>query len=77
MRIFGSHEAFPKGSGKISLTPISVVVGNPIRFTPKELDPATHGGDDRALYQYLSNRVMEAIGALSLPESSRSYSQTS
>jgi len=78
MRIFGSHEAFPKGSGKISLTPISVVVGNPIRFTSEELDPATHGGDDRALYQHLSNRVMEAIGALSLPGSSlESLSSTS
>jgi len=69
MRIFGAHSAFPKGSGKISLTPISVVVGEPIRFTDQELDPQSHGGDDRALYQYLSDRVMSAIAELELPES--------
>lgn len=68
MRIFGSYEAFPKGSGKISLTPITVVVGEPIRFTVAELNPATYGGDERALYQELSNRVMTAIADLSLPE---------
>jgi 1-acyl-sn-glycerol-3-phosphate acyltransferase len=68
MRIFGSYEAFPKGSGKISLTPISVVVGEPIRFTDEELDPKSHGGDDRVLYQYLSDRVMSAIAQLELPD---------
>jgi 1-acyl-sn-glycerol-3-phosphate acyltransferase len=69
MRIFGSHEAFPKGSGKITACPITVVVGEPIRFTSQELDPASCGGDERALYQHLSDRVMEAIAELQLPES--------
>jgi 1-acyl-sn-glycerol-3-phosphate acyltransferase len=69
MRIFGAHSAFPKGSGKISLTPISVIVGEPIRFTDQELDPQSYGGDDRALYQYLSDRVMSAIAGLELPAS--------
>lgn len=68
MRIFGSHEAFPKGSVRISLKPITVVVGEPIRFSPGELDAANHGGDDRVLYQHLSDRVMEAIGSLAPPE---------
>jgi 1-acyl-sn-glycerol-3-phosphate acyltransferase len=68
MRIFGSYEAFPKGSGKISLTPITVVVGEPIRFTDAELDPEQHGGDERSLYQYLADRVMGAISQLRLPE---------
>jgi 1-acyl-sn-glycerol-3-phosphate acyltransferase len=77
MRIFGSHEAFPKGSGHISLAPITVVIGEPIRFTAAELDPATHGDDERALYQHLANRVMNAIGALGLPESSPTSSLTS
>ncbi len=70
MRIFGSHEAFPKGSGHISLAAITVVIGEAIRFTDAELDPATHGDDERALYQHLANRVMEAIGVLHLPEES-------
>lgn len=68
VRIFGAHEAFPKGSGKITANPITVIVGQPIRFTPEELDPASCGGDERALYQRLSDRVMEAIAALTLPE---------
>lgn len=69
MRIFGAHEAFPKGSGKITAVPITVVVGEPIRFTSEELDPASCHGDERALYQKLSDRVMEAIASLKLPES--------
>ena len=68
VRIFGSHEAFPKGSEKITACPITVVLGEPIRFTPRELDPASFHGDERALYQHLSDRVMEAIAALQLPE---------
>ena len=68
MRIFGSFEAFPKGSRKIFLTPITVVVGNPIRFTPEELDPKSHEGDERVLYQHLSDRVMMAIAQLELPD---------
>lgn len=69
MRIFGSFEAFPKGSGKIAMTPISVVVGEAIRFSDEELDSGNHGGDDRVLYQYLSDRVMAAIAQLELPDS--------
>ncbi len=72
MRIFGAYEAFPKkstrGSGKITLSPISMVVGEPIRFTDAELTASTHGGDERVMYQYLSNRVMTAIGELPLPD---------
>ena len=69
MRIFGSYEAFPKGSGSITACPISVVVGEAIYFTPEELDPDSCGGDERLLYQRLSDRVMEAIAELHLPES--------
>ena len=70
VRIFGSYEAFPKGSDKISLTPITVVVGKPVRFTDADLDPDLHRGDERALYQHLSDRVMAAIAELQLPEKS-------
>jgi 1-acyl-sn-glycerol-3-phosphate acyltransferase len=71
MRIFGSYSAFPKGSGKIVLAPITVVVGKPLRFTKEELDPKSHGGEDRALYQYLSDRVMAEIAKLELPNDAR------
>jgi len=71
IRIFGSYEAFPKksgnASGKITMTPISVVVGEPLRFSKEELDSGSHGGDERALYQHLSDRVMAAIAELRLP----------
>lgn len=65
MRIFGAHEAFPKNAKKINLHPITVVLGEPIYFTEAEL--TAHDGDDRALYQRLTDRVMNAIGALQLP----------
>jgi 1-acyl-sn-glycerol-3-phosphate acyltransferase len=68
VRIFGSHEAFPKGSAKITACPITVVVGEAIRFTREELDPKAHGGDEREHYQHLSDLVMEAIARLELPE---------
>ena len=69
VRVFGAYEAFPKGSGKISATPLTVVIGEPLRFTPEELDPASCDGDERALYQKLSDRVMAAIAGIQLPES--------
>jgi 1-acyl-sn-glycerol-3-phosphate acyltransferase len=68
MRIFGSYEAFPKGAGRITLSPISVVVGKPIYFTGEDLDARRLGGDERLLYQNLSDRVMAAIAELQLPE---------
>ncbi len=68
MRIFGAHEAFPKNAKKIHLHPITVVLGNPIYFTESELT-SSHG-NHRDLYQHLTNRVMDAIAQLKLPEAS-------
>lgn len=68
MRIFGAHEAFPKNAKKIHLHPITVVLGNPIYFTESELT-SSHG-NHRDLYQHLTNRVMNAIAQLKLPEAS-------
>jgi 1-acyl-sn-glycerol-3-phosphate acyltransferase len=61
MRIFGAREAWPRGSGRVRFRPITVVVGEPIYFTAADLQPA---GKD--IYQRLSQRVMDAIAALSL-----------
>lgn len=59
MRIFGAREALPRGGGGLHFHPVTVVVGEPIYFTPADLQPA---GKD--VYARLSNRVMDAIAAL-------------
>ena len=61
MRIFGAREAWPRGSARVRFRPITVVVGEPIYFTEADLQPP---GKD--VYQRLSQRVMDAIAALSL-----------
>jgi 1-acyl-sn-glycerol-3-phosphate acyltransferase len=65
MRIFGSYEAFPRGSKGIKLHPIRVVIGKPIVFTKEDL-----GNGDRDTYQRLGQRVMDAIAELQLDEQS-------
>ena len=62
MRIFGAYDAWPI-HGKIHLwRKITIVVGEPIHFS--EADVA---GDGKDRYARLSQRVMDAIGALQLP----------
>src|SRR6266478_2912413 len=61
MRIFGAHEALPRGGGGLHFVPITIVVGEPIFFTAADL--STPGKD---LYGRLSQRVMDAIAALPL-----------
>ena len=61
MRIFGAREALPRGSQWIRLHPITIVVGEPIYLTQSELDLP-----GKELYGQLSQRVMDAISALSI-----------
>jgi 1-acyl-sn-glycerol-3-phosphate acyltransferase len=61
MRIFGAHEALPRGGGGLHFVPITIVIGEPICFTAADLGPP---GKD--LYKRLSQRVMDAIAALNL-----------
>ena len=61
MRIFGAHEALPRGGGGWHFAPITIVVGEPIFFAAADLSPP---GKD--LYKRLSQRVMDAIAALRL-----------
>ena len=61
MRIFGAHGALPRGGGGLHFVPITIVVGEPIRFTPADLESSGKG-----LYGRLSQRVMDAIAALHL-----------
>ena len=63
MRIFGAHAAFPRG-GKLRLfRPITVVVGEPMRFTKADLV-----GEGREMYQRLSEAVMKRIEAIEYEE---------
>ena len=61
IRIFGAYDAWPVGQKWPRLRPVTVVVGEPIHFTENDLQPAT-----KDLYQRLSQRVMDAIAALSI-----------
>jgi 1-acyl-sn-glycerol-3-phosphate acyltransferase len=61
MRIFGAHEALPRGGGGLHFVPITIVIGEPIRLTPADLESSGKG-----LYGRLSQRVMDAIAALHL-----------
>ena len=61
MRIFGAHQALPRGDGGLHFVPITIVIGEPIFFTAADLDPP---GKD--VYKRLSQRVMNAIADLRL-----------
>ena len=63
MRIFGAFDAWPI-HGKIHLgRKITIVVGEPIHFSDADLGT---GGKDN--YARLSQRVMDAIAAIQLPD---------
>ena len=61
MRVFGSHEAMPRGRKRLRPHPITIVIGEPLRFTEADLEPR-----GKELYQRLSERVMKAIAALEI-----------
>jgi 1-acyl-sn-glycerol-3-phosphate acyltransferase len=61
MRIFGAHEALPRGGGKLRFRPITIVIGEPLRFGPGDV-----AGTNRQIYASLTQRVMNAIAALEL-----------
>src|SRR5215471_9822248 len=61
MRIFGAHEALPRGGGGLHFVPITIVIGEPIFFEAADVESP---GKD--LYKRLSQRVMDAIAALRL-----------
>ena len=65
MRVFGAYEAMPRGSSRVRMHPITVKIGEPLLFTKDDLKKAS--GENRDVYQDLSERVMSAIAAIRLP----------
>ena len=61
MRIFGAHQALPRGGGKLRFCRITILVGEPLYFTAA--DVAGHGLE---LYPRVSQRVIHAIAKLQL-----------
>ncbi len=62
MRIFGAFDAYPRGAKFPRMTPVTIVVGQPIHFTKADI-----AGDPRLVFQRLSEQVMEKIAALKNP----------
>lgn len=60
MRIFGSHEALPRGGRRLRFHPIKILIGEPIFFNEADLTPR------EGVYARLSQRVMDAIATLKL-----------
>lgn len=63
LRIFGAHEAMPRGATLPRPGKIKVVVGEPVVFSDEER--ATKGKDG---YLRLSEKTMQAIAALEMPD---------
>lgn len=61
VRIFGARQALPRGSSKMNFCPITLVVGDPITFSPEELK-----AKGREEYQKISDKIMEEIAKLEM-----------
>ncbi len=62
VRIFGAYDAFPRSAKLPRSAPLTVVFGEPMRFTK-----ADTAGDPRDVYQQLSDRVMARIASIENP----------
>jgi 1-acyl-sn-glycerol-3-phosphate acyltransferase len=61
-RIFGAYEALPRGKKYPQKSHISVVVGEPVKFTEAELAAKNREG-----YRALAQRVMDEVARLEIP----------
>jgi len=62
VRIFGARDALPRGSGKMKMTSITVVIGDAFSLSAEELKEYS----GKAGYQKLSDRIMAEIAGLTL-----------
>jgi 1-acyl-sn-glycerol-3-phosphate acyltransferase len=64
-RVFGAHEAFPRGGRPHLFRPITLVIEKPMQFSD-----ADYEGEGRELYQRLSEKVLARISEIKNPRSS-------
>jgi len=62
MRVFGAFKAFPRDAKFPRPHPVTIVIGEPLRFTAADVE-----GPAREAYQRLSDQVMARIAALKNP----------
>lgn len=63
MRIFGAREALPRGSGKLNMAQIVVVVGDPLYFDKETLK--SYKG--KVGYQAIADKIMQSIADIKDP----------
>ncbi len=63
VRLFGAHEALPRGASFWKRKQVTLVVGEPIEFTEKELK-----AKGRDAYQEIADKVISEIAVIELPE---------
>lgn len=62
LRIWGADGVMRRGTKRINLKPITIVVGDPLH-----INAAAMPGKPREVYQAISDRIMEAISEIQLP----------
>ena len=70
MRVFGAFEAFPRNSKRPRFSPITICVGEVLRFSD-----ADFAGEPKVVYRQISETVMQRIAELELPEDRRPDSE--
>jgi 1-acyl-sn-glycerol-3-phosphate acyltransferase len=63
LRIFGAYEAFPRHTKRVQFSPITIVVGDVLKFTAADFQ-----GDSKAAYKRVSDVVMDKISGLKCQE---------
>lgn len=63
VRIYGANDVLPRGSGRIRLARITVVIGQPIHLKPEELKALSN----KEGYEKVTDQIMTAINELELP----------
>jgi 1-acyl-sn-glycerol-3-phosphate acyltransferase len=68
VRVFGTHEALPRGRGRPRFCPVSVTFGEPMRFDAARAEAAQASkARHKEIYQGIADEIMAAIAGLQPP----------